>query len=264
MNYLFWNTKKTPVNSVLSKIIRRRKCDIIALAEYTDNVTSLINDISDEKTRYYQIPSIGCDRIKVIANIKPARIKFLKDTDYYTILQFPHETLKYHIVSFVHFSSKMYRERTDFLFYSQLLKNDIDQIELVVNNKNTVIVGDFNMNPFEDAMVAASAFHAVPTRDVANRKSRKVSGLNHSMFYNPMWNLFGDKNNPPGTYYYSNSNQVNYFWHIFDQVLIRPSLINRLPLESIDIINFVEEESLVNKRGIPNISDHLPLFFTIV
>ena len=45
------------------------------------------------------------------------------------------------------------------------------------------------------------------------------------MFYNPMWNLLGDAQEPYGTYYYAgNGHPINTYWNIYDQVIIRPAL----------------------------------------
>ena len=43
-----------------------------------------------------------------------------------------------------------------------------------------------------------------------------------------MWSLYGDLyHEPVGTYYYKNAELVNYQWNIFDQILMRPKLINK-------------------------------------
>ena len=79
------------------------------------------------------------------------------------------------------------------------------------------------------------------------------------MFYNPMWNLLGDFQYPPGTYYYKSSQEKTEFWNIFDQVMIRPQLRNRFVDTSLKIITETETTSLVDKK----ISDHLPIVFEV-
>lgn len=82
-----------------------------------------------------------------------------------------------------------------------------------------------------------------------------------------MWNLLGDaRTSSPGSYYYSNAEYVTRFWHMFDQVLIRPSLIDIFDVKELEIITTTGTETLLSDTGIPNkrvASDHLPLVFEL-
>lgn len=90
-------------------------------------------------------------------------------------------------------------------------------------------------------------------------------GKTFKMFYNPMWNLFGDFSYPPGTYYHNGSEPINSFWNIYDQVMIRPSMRNCFVEKSLKIIVEMQKYSLVDKLRHPrkDISDHLPIVFEI-
>jgi hypothetical protein len=86
-----------------------------------------------------------------------------------------------------------------------------------------------NANPFNEGLTSAGALHAVMSREIASRGSRTVQHKSYKFFYNPMWSHFGDWNGKPcGTYYYPKSTHLCYFWDMFDQVLLRPSLIDEL------------------------------------
>lgn len=127
------------------------------------------------------------------------------------------------------------------------------------------------MSPFELGMVQAYGFHAVMSRKVAQTQTRQVQGRSYPFFYNPMWGLQGDSTQgPPASFYYSASGKPTaYFWHMFDQVLIRPSLLtyfddcgNTNP----QILVSDGVNSLLTEKGYPNkeqISDHLPLLFRL-
>ena len=80
-----------------------------------------------------------------------------------------------------------------------------------------------------------------------------------------MWNLLGDFNYPPGTYYYRGSKEKNEFWNMFDQVIIRPQLRDRFIDKELKIITKAGDNSLVNRKQHPNknISDHLPIVFQL-
>ena len=79
-----------------------------------------------------------------------------------------------------------------------------------------------------------------------------------------MWGYFGDRTpGPAGTMYYSGG-VATPFWSIYDQVLLRPELMNQLRdviVPETDGVN-----TLLTANGLPdgtNGSDHLPLVFKL-
>lgn len=94
-----------------------------------------------------------------------------------------------------------------------------------------------------------------------------MAGREYPFFYNPMWNHFGDANeSPPGTYYYAGSRHKEFFWQMFDQVLLRPDLIELFELGALKILDKDGTSSLLTEHGLPNnnvISDHLPILFKL-
>ncbi|MDU7927965.1 MAG: hypothetical protein E7J35_05360 [Veillonella sp.] len=265
MNYLFWNTNKKKINNILKDIIIENNCDIVALAEYEDDIKSLINSLDKENIDMYEFQMIVCNRITLLTKFKPMFIERFSDNSHYVILKIPHKSIKYHLVAFVHLPSKLNANCTDLLFRIHNLITNLEKDEIKCKCNNSIILGDFNLNPFEIPMIAAGSAHALSCKRVASRGKRTINDTDYKMFYNPMWNLFGDNEGVPGTYYYSDSGQDVYFWNIFDQVIIRPELINFFESESLKVILNAKETSLLNKNGKPNkdISDHLPIFFTI-
>ncbi|MDX2043591.1 MAG: hypothetical protein SF097_20405 [Acidobacteriota bacterium] len=123
------------------------------------------------------------------------------------------------------------------------------------------------MNPFESGMVSAGALHGVMTRNVALKNSRTIQGNEYPFFYNPMWGLFGDgTEGPAGSYYYAKSGHETYFWNIFDQVLLRPSLLPHFRNNELKILTDDGTETLLSERGLPDNdagSDHLPILFKL-
>lgn len=108
-------------------------------------------------------------------------------------------------------------------------------------------------------MVGFSGLNAMMTRRV--RRERIVAKQRRATFYNPMWNEFGDLSGSPGTYHLSGPGALGYYWHMLDQVLLRPSLVAHF--EAVSILG--EDELLTPRARTPNraVSDHLPIELTL-
>lgn len=130
-----------------------------------------------------------------------------------------------------------------------------------------MLVGDLNMNPFERGLVSSVGLNAVMSRRIAARATRTVQDRSYPLFYNPMWGKFGDlESDTAGSYFYDNAQHVNYFWHIFDQVLLRPELAKRFNSDRLSVVKSVGARSLVRPNGRPDstlYSDHLPIVFEL-
>lgn len=130
--------------------------------------------------------------------------------------------------------------------------------------RNTLVMGDFNVNPFEASMVNVDTLYALSSKNIVKKISRIVNGELYNMFYNPMWNKLGDENGN-GSYYYNSSQITNYYWNILDQFIVRPEIADKVNIKNIKIVTSIDDYSLKNKSGLPKreISDHFPLYFKL-
>ena len=167
----------------------------------------------------------------------------------------------------VHLPSKLHRDEETRNYRVCQLMEEIRFYEDQISHTRTVVVGDMNMNPFENGIASFDGFHSVMDDRVALEEERTVFGKKNTFFYNPMWRLMGNSmQGPPGTYFYRSGEAVEFFWNTFDQVLVRPSLIGYYKEESLKIIDSINGTTLLDKKGRPDknmYSDHLPLFFEI-
>jgi endonuclease/exonuclease/phosphatase family metal-dependent hydrolase len=171
------------------------------------------------------------------------------------------------LLAMAHLPSKAHGEEEGRLYECQLLSQAVKEVEAKVGHTRTVLVGDLNVNPFEKSVVGTLGLHAVMAKDVAKRNTRKVQDREYQFFYNPMWSHFGERaKGPPGTYYYGAGGHINYFWNIFDQVLLRPDLIEKFPEDELQILTSIGDVDLLGASGKPDqriASDHLPIFFKL-
>jgi hypothetical protein len=114
----------------------------------------------------------------------------------------------------------------DQVLHSTVVADYVRTVEAKVGHSRTVLVGDFNMNPFERGVVGPPA--CTPWVRVMLLLARVAQSpiVIYPFFYNPMWSLFGDRSGRATRNVLLRwSEQVEFFWHMFDQVLVRPALL---------------------------------------
>lgn len=268
MNLLFWNTyNNKQIDSCLVEIITEKHCDIVVLAEYDNDISELCRELN-KKTQepFTVIPNMGgCDRIKGIIRRKYHASSNIEQPRY-QIISISSAAYKM-IIGMIHNISKLW---TDDRLQEETLRrfhHDIIDVENSLKTKNSIIIGDINANPFEEACISADTLCSVPYKEEVRKPLRVVQGNEYQKFYNPMWKFLGRENAPYATYYYNNSGQLNnYYWNIFDQVIIRPQLIGAFNDSSLEILTGTKTYELL-EDGKPNkekYSDHLPIFCCIM
>ena len=144
--------------------------------------------------------------------------------------------------------------------YVQSLAGEMRLVKAQQNTNKLVLLGDFNMNPYDIGMNQAAGLNAMMTRACTRRGRRQHIDTSYDFYYNPMWSLFGDNTDGPAGTVYDTSSQGPYGWSMFDQVIVNHSIINLF--HSVTIVTEAGPESLMNQSGRPdtnNASDHFPL-----
>lgn len=271
LNFLFWNINRKPLVKEIANIAKHNKIDVILLAECKElNPVELLLALNSESSDY-QLPNpiFQNDRIKVFTKFSYNFIIPVADDNEsrFTCFKIKLPIIEEILVFGVHLPDLKNNQLNSVSSFAGRVARKIKNIEKEENLNNTIIVGDFNMNPSDAGMVDAESFHAIMDSNIAKNGSRVVQSENYEYFYNPMWSLYGDiGNNVSGSYFYKNAELVNYHWNVFDQVLIRPSLVDNFDKESLRFLDFDGEKSLLKSNGTPDkdkYSDHLPLMFTI-
>lgn len=269
VSFLFWNLNGKPLKKTISRLAIKYNVDVLIFVEFSFEPYELILELnkSGKKHNYYYSPGIGCKKIHLFTKFNYKYVKPIYESDRLTVRHLKLPGLTDILVAINHFPSKLYMTSSSQAFECVTLGNDIKIVEKDIGHSRTILIGDLNMNPFEEGITSAIGLHAINSKNVAIRKNRIVQGKEYQFFYNPMWGLFGDFGpGPPGTYYYSSSEQITFFWNIFDQVLIRPDLINDFDNSELKIITSDGEISFLTPSGLPNIdlfSDHLPIYFKL-
>jgi Endonuclease/Exonuclease/phosphatase family len=268
-SFLFWNVMNKDLRALIASAVVERDVDILLLAESGVSDAEMAAALRIATGRDYAALSIDADKVRVFTRLAASQWR-RRQTDALSarmaIWSIAVGKPPGILLAAAHFISKNNAREGKQAMLAVELAKEIGRVEDAVGHERTVVVGDLNMNPFEDGLIGAPALHAVMTTRLAERVERVVQGTTYRFFYNPMWGFFGDRTvGPPGTYYHRAATVGDLFWHMMDQVLLRPILMHGL--QDLAILDRIGGESLLTQpAGLPRdiaCSDHLPLAFRL-
>lgn len=272
-SFLFWNLCGRRLEPVLPRLATRHGIDVLMLAECVIPTAAMLNAFNTAGAgTFHRVPALASRGFDLYARFDPRCFgPVLKEADHYIIRSLTPPNGLPIVLAMAHLASPLRKDRqarhSRCIGFAQAIRD----AEKAAGNDRTVVVGDLNVNPFDDAMLDVRALNALADRRTVQRKNPRRFGSEHveefRLFYNPMWNHFGDALQPAGTYYYDKSNpEVDPLWNIFDQVLLRPSLLDRFRNKNLKILTTDGIVSFVWDDGRPNAdvySDHLPIWFQL-
>lgn len=265
MRFLFWNTKKSGNVHAIADVIRSELVDIAALVEPPD-VDGLVRHASRGEDAYRSYP-LRCSRIAIIGKLPHDFIHPINEGALHSIVRLSDPILGQFLLAMGHMPSQLHHSRDSVGSAVREFACEIRGAEREHGIDKTIVVGDFNLNPFDVPLIETTGMHAVSSRIIARELLRRVNARDYAFFYNPMWACLGDKHdNIPGTYFYRSATHDCMFWNVFDQVMIRPCLINLWKDEHFRVITSTVARSLLDESRRPDdryISDHLPIVFQL-
>jgi hypothetical protein len=258
----FWNidslrnlqTDERELPRLAADFALERSLDVLFLIECGITYESLMAAFKMGPT-YYPI-SCG-ERFKVLARFDPKFMQRLplpvpnnRFDIWHIILPLQEEVL----ICVVHGLDKRNNSPAKQELFLQQVVAGLSYLENKVGHDRSIVLGDFNANPFESPVAGALGMNAVISRSIAQSDPRRMLNKSYPYFYNPMWNLYGDepRSSAPATYYYRGSDAHELYWHMLDQVLIRPSLLNRFDFSALDIVTAVRGTELTSATGTPD------------
>lgn len=264
MVFGFWNIHRNNLSKEVAALAHERALDVMILAEGSQEFesateTALLGiDPSFERWKYYS-PLRFSIWSRVKCRPQPLQID---NPNRMEIWALDIHSQRFLLVIY-HGLDLRNHEKTETNSEIQEVARKMREIAAEQGIERIVIVGDMNVNPFDDGLVGFHHFHATMDKGLA-AKSRKFASTERMRFYNPMWNFLGDETaGPPGTYHRGPSGPVQLQWFMLDQVLISGPQAHWL--SGVEIVTEVNGRSLQTSLGYPNksISDHFPITFAI-
>lgn len=268
MKFLFWNIADKPLSGSVARIADAERADIVILAEAQNQFIGIFRDLNCiGDARFLPVESSNCERIIIFVRFDLSFVSVRYDEPRATIQHYTLPGQNSFLLAAVHIPSKLYTDSQEQQELCEDFAVRIKSVEDEIGHTRTLLVGDLNQNPFEPGIITAKGLHGVMTKDIARRGERRYNRKSYRMFYNPMWGRVGDATpGPPGTFFFNRYRNSELFWHMFDQVLLRPDLMDSFSVASLRILDSDGITSLLNHNGIPSktfASDHLPLVFEL-
>ena len=264
MNILFWNIKKKNISNLICKAAKQLSIDVIALIESGVTSAQMLNTLQSNAFPDFYVPKATTGRVQLYCRDAGLDLNEIYSGNRISIRQTSYAGIEL-LLGFVHLVDKDNFDPMNQLTQAGLLVGEINLVEKKQGHSRTILIGDFNMNPFDQVMNVAGGMNAMMTEKCVESGSRIVQKIKYTYFYNPMWNLLGDRTpGPPGTFYHSNSGKGHFGWNMLDQVLLRPSVVPWFG--SVRILTEFGDSPLATKIGRPNkntASDHFPLLVTL-
>jgi len=267
MTIVFWNTNRQSVDEKVALLARAHNADLVLLAEHGGQHYPTLDSLNRDVVFPFQYASGLSPGFAIFSRFSPSFLIPRFDGHRVSIRTLALPARVEVTIAIAHMPSKLHETSDDQSFEFAGLARDIRKVEEARGHSRTILIGDLNANPFESGIVSAGGLNATMSRDIAARRSRIVKRNEYPFFYNPMWQHLGDaRGKVCGTYYYDAGTHLNYYWNVFDQVLVRPDLFGFLPDVPVDVVSEIGSERFVTDAGKPdkkNASDHLPIVFRL-
>lgn len=256
MNILFWNIKGNNLQRHIKQCLIENNVDVAVFAEYKGTDFLLLS--KELNYSYHYVETIGgCDKVALLVS-KSVNATIKREQSRYALYEIETNE-KHYIIAGVHLQDRHSTDTAVRIETIGRLMNDIKNLEQSSKCNNTIVIGDFNANPYDDELLQMNAFHAVPFKEVIRRsETRRIDGVSYRRLYNPVIHFLSEDEQNYGSFYYSQGSKTP-VWHCLDHVLLGKSLIDAV--YSLRYIKKIGKISLLKQvKPDPSISDHLPLF----
>ena len=264
LRILFWNLRKNAsLIQPLAAMVRERLVDVVVTVENPLAPDEMRESLSTASGVRFSVHAGRNNTRALVFSCGPAEVgQTVAESPYLAIYPISSHGVSILLAVF-HGISLLENKPVDLNEEACVAAQLLRDTETERQHRRTVLVGDFNLNPFDDGMAKARGFFGVMSRAVAAREQQRLKFNDYPLFYSPMWSRLGDLSpGPPGTFFRRRTSHLEYYWHTYDQVLIRPVLLDAFDPANFEVLERVGSVELL-EDGVPNgevLSDHLPVF----
>lgn len=259
LNILFWNLKGNELEDYIIGCIVENNVDIAVFSEfYRIDFTKIEQNLGK---MYSRITAVQDDRKVTLVAKTTFTVTVVQQQNRYNIYSVK-TGVKDYLLAAIHLEDRRNYECAERLETIKCLVSDIEQTEIFLKCNNTIVIGDFNANPYDEELLSKYAFNAVLFKTIIDKSEiTNPNSFKKKRFYNPILHYISEDTGMYGSFYHEKDYMTSY-WHCLDQVLVRKCLAN-------SVCNLKYLKNIITKdflhNAVPNkkISDHLPLLVNL-
>jgi exonuclease III len=257
---IFWNVNKKDLRGHVCSIAATTNADAIVLNENSVKAAGTLAALQSRVSKSFSYPKVISDkRFQCFCRTQSMDLSEVHSGNRLSVRRMIIDSRTCLLALFHGVDMRNY-DTSERQSFAQCASDELRMVTDGQGTKHLVILGDFNMNPYDTGMGLAAGFNAMMTKACTAPGQRTHNGKCYEYFYNPMWSLFGDNTpGPPGTVH-DTSSQGPYGWSMLDQVLLHHTMIDRF--HNVQILTHAGTTPLTNPNGRPDASaasDHLPI-----
>ena len=262
LHILFWNMYRKDLSEALASIVEEHQPAVVILAECGATVEVLLNAVNRTTVRYRFVDMIGDSKLVALTTLSSIQIHCLREEKRYSFWRVKTENSVVTLCG-VHLQSALNYDREELNELIPRLRRDLESVEVFEKHNRSILIGDFNLEPFDRGFTSSEGLGAVSSLRLAKRaQARQVAHETRRVLYNPMWSHLGDRPSEPEGTYFRSSGIIGYGWRMFDQILFSPSVMDVFRDFEVKILRKAGDNDFVDHRELPDsasASDHLPI-----
>jgi len=165
MRLLYWNLYGKNLVEHLAELVESRDIDVIITSENHASASKLPARLCSIGIGTFVEAWNFTEPVKIFTRLPSSRVKNLQDEGRITARRIePFVGMPFTLIA-LHGPSKKNRTDSDqAAWMSHTLRPFIEKVEHSEGHSRTVLIGDFNANPFEESIIAARGIHGTSSR----------------------------------------------------------------------------------------------------
>jgi exonuclease III len=174
--FLFWNVNRKPLADVVADLADVHRADVVMLAESHTEPAAVLQVLNAGRRGGFHFPTGMSKGVTIFTRFSRDFLQPRFESERVSIRSLALPQRPEVLVAAVHLPSKLhFSDQSQALECTELARRIADE-EDRAGHRRTVLVGDFNMNPFEFGVVGAAGLNSVMSRRIAARLVRTVQG----------------------------------------------------------------------------------------